>query len=73
MIVNAGGGGALTGKVTRLFFGGATAASTTALAIGSAGVGMAADTFGDANLMMSQGISSTGANRGYFEDKVSGR
>ena len=73
MIVNAGGGGALTGKVTKMFFGGASTAATTTLIAGGASVGMAADAFGDANLKMSQNMSSAGTDSGYFTNKVSGK
>lgn len=73
MIVNAGGGGALTSRVTRVFFGGAGSATSTTLAVGAAGAGMVADVFGDTNLKMSQSISNSGADSGYFTDKVSGR
>ncbi|MBX2924736.1 MAG: conjugative transposon protein TraJ [Chitinophagaceae bacterium] len=73
MVVNAGGGGALTNRVTRVFFGGATSTASTTLAVGGAAAGMVADTFGDANLRMSQSMSNTSANNGYFEDKVSGK
>lgn len=73
MIVNAGGGGALTSRVTRLFFGGAASATSTTLAAGGVAAGMVADTFGDVNLRMSQSMSNTGVNSGYFTDKVSGK
>lgn len=73
MIVNAGGSGALTNRVTRVFFGGAGSTASTTLAVGGAAAGMAADTFGDANLRMSRSMSSTGANSGYFEDRVLGK
>lgn len=73
MIVNAGGGGALTNRVTRVFFGGAGSAASTTLAVGGAAAGMAADAFGDANARMNQSMSDAGTNSRYFEDKVSGK
>lgn len=73
MVVNAGGAGALTSKVVSVFMGGAGIATSTAAAVGGAGAGMVADAFGDANLKMSQSMSSAGTNSGYFTDKVSGK
>lgn len=69
MVVNAGGGGALTNKTTSIMVGGAS----TVMAAGAATTGMVADSFGDANSRMSQGMASSGANSGYFSDKVSGK
>ncbi|MBX3253319.1 MAG: conjugative transposon protein TraJ [Chitinophagaceae bacterium] len=73
MIVNAGGGGALTSRVTKVFFGGAGSAASTSLAVGAAGAGMVADAFGDVNARMNQSMSDAGTNSRYFEDKVSGK
>ena len=73
MVVNAGGAGPLSSKVAGVFTGGAGIAASTTMAIGGGVAGMAADAFGDANLKMSQSMSSSGTNSGYFADKVSGK
>ena len=73
LVVNAGGGSALTAKTTSMFFGAVGGATSTVLTAGGAVTGMAADAFGDANLKMNQGMGSSGTNDGYFSDKVSGK
>ena len=77
MVVNAGGGNAITSRATGLFggvthaaVGGATGAAATVF---SGAAGMTADVFGDANQRMSQGMNSAGTNSGYFKDKVDGK
>ena len=66
-IVNAGGGGALSQKVTNIF----SSSTSTAVSATSAGVGMAADAMGNAAARMSQSMSSQQASSPYFGDKES--
>jgi conjugative transposon TraJ protein len=66
LIVNAGGGSALTSKITN--FGRSTSGMVGGAAAG--GVGMAADALGDANLQMTRGAAGHGAGHGYFRDKL---
>lgn len=70
MIVNAGGGNAITSRATALFGGIAGAGISTAGAVAGGAAGMTADAFGDANLKMAQGMSKASTNGGYFKDKV---
>ncbi|MBZ4188935.1 conjugative transposon protein TraJ [Niabella beijingensis] len=70
MVVNAGGGNPITAKTTSLFGGIATGTVAATAAVTGGGVGMVADAMGNANLMMSQGMSKSGTNSGYFRDKV---
>ncbi|UPK68026.1 conjugative transposon protein TraJ [Chitinophaga filiformis] len=78
MVVNSGGGSALTAKITSM----AAIAPTTAAAMATGGVstaalmvdragGMAGDAFGNMNLMMSQGMGAHGTGSGYFGSKLS--
>lgn len=73
MVVNAGGGWALTSKAGSLLGAMATGSVATSMAIVGAPIGMAADAMGDANLKMSQGMGTAGASGGYFADKVAGK
>ncbi len=77
MIVNPGGGSALTSKVSqygRSVVGGSTSAvvgGAVGVAGGAAmGLGMTADVFGDAALKTSKGLSGHGTAGGYFKDKL---
>ncbi|WP_035660341.1 conjugative transposon protein TraJ [Flavobacterium seoulense] len=66
-IVHAGGGGALSQKVTNIFSSSTGAAVSTT----SAGMGMAADAMGNAAGRMSQSMSANQASSPYFGDKES--
>lgn len=66
-IVHAGGGGALSQKVTSIFSNSTNSAVNTA----SAGAGMVVDAMGNAAGRMSQSISGSGASAPYFKDKDS--
>ena len=66
-IVNAGGGGAMVNKVTRLF------SNTTRSAVNtmSSGAGMVSDAMGNAAERMSNSMTSYGTNSGYFNEASS--
>ncbi|MFC5683580.1 conjugative transposon protein TraJ [Flavobacterium sp. MAHUQ-51] len=66
-IVHAGGGGALTQKVTTLV----STTSGSVVNTASAGVGMAADAMGNAAGRMSQSMSADQSSSPYFGDKES--
>lgn len=66
-IVHAGGGGALGQKVTTIF----STATTTVASSTMSGVGMAADTLGDAAGKMAGSQSSNATSSQYFDDKDS--
>jgi conjugative transposon TraJ protein len=66
-IVHAGGGGALSQKVTSIFSSSANSAVHTA----SAGAGMAADALGNAAGRMSQSMSGAANSSQYFRDRES--
>lgn len=66
-IVHAGGGGALGQKVTTIF----STATTTVASSTVSGVGMAADTLGDAAGRMAGSQSSNAISSQYFDDKDS--
>jgi conjugative transposon TraJ protein len=77
MIVNPGGGNALTAKMSH--YTGGVVNSGTSMVVGgalgvaggaAAGIGMTADVFGDAALKTSKGLSGHGAAGGYFNDKL---
>lgn len=66
-IVHAGGGGALSQKVTNIF----SSSTSTAVSTASTGVGMAADAMGNAVGRMSQSMSGNQKSSPYFGDKES--
>ncbi|MFL9829715.1 conjugative transposon protein TraJ [Flavobacterium sp. ST-87] len=66
-IVHAGGGGALSQKVTNLF----SSSSSSAVSATSAGIGMAADVMGNAAGRMSHSMSGNQTSSPYFEEKDS--
>lgn len=66
-IVHAGGGGALSQKVTNIF----SSSTSTAVSTASTGVGMAADAMGNAVGRMSQSMSGNQNSSPYFGDKES--
>jgi conjugative transposon TraJ protein len=66
-IVHAGGGGALGQKVTTIF----SSATTTVASSTVSGVGMAADTLGDAASRMAGSHSGHATSSQYFDDKDS--
>ncbi|PWV47135.1 conjugative transposon protein TraJ [Chitinophaga sp. S165] len=77
MVVNSGGGSALTAKITSMASGGSSMGMMMASGgvVGAYGVassvgGMAADALGDMNGRMSQGMASHGTNSGYFASKL---
>lgn len=77
MIVNPGGGSALTAKVSQYSSGVVNSGSGMLVggALGvaggaAAGLGMTADVFGDAALKTSKGLSGHGSAGGYFKDKL---
>ncbi len=67
-IVHAGGGGALSHKVTSLF----SSSSSTAINTASAGMGMAADSMGNAASRISQSLASNGTTNPYFNNSSNG-
>lgn len=73
MVVNAGGGNIITHKSTQMFSSIAGGAAGVTGAVLGGGVGMVADTFGDANAMMTRNMGKAGVSSGYFKDKVSGK
>ena len=66
-IVHAGGGGALSQKVTNIF----SSSTSTAVSTASTGVGMAADAMGNAAGRMSQSMSGNQTSSPYFGEKES--
>lgn len=66
-IVHAGGGGALSQKVTQIF----SSSTSSAVSTTSAGIGMAADAMGNAAGRMSQSMSANEASSPYFGEKGS--
>lgn len=66
-IVHAGGGGALSQKVTQIF----SSSTSSAVSTTSAGIGMAADAMGNAVGRMSQSMSANEASSPYFGEKGS--
>lgn len=66
-IVHAGGGGALSQKVTNIF----SSSTSSAVSTTSAGIGMAADAMGNAAGRMSQSMSGQQASSPYFGEKES--
>ena len=66
-IVHAGGGGALSQKVTNLF----SSSTSSVVSTTSNGVGMAADAMGNAVGRMSQSMSANQSSSPYFGDKES--
>ncbi|MBC5862872.1 conjugative transposon protein TraJ [Flavobacterium turcicum] len=66
-IVHAGGGGALSQKVTSVF----SNSSNTAVNTVSSGAGMAVDAMGNAAGRMSQGMSASSTSSPYFKDTES--
>lgn len=66
-IVHAGGGGALSQKVTNIF----SSSTSSAVSTTSTGIGMAADAMGNAAGRMSQSMSGQQASSPYFGEKDS--
>ncbi len=66
-IVHAGGGGALSQKVTQIF----SSSTSSTVSTASAGIGMAADAMGNAVGRMSQSMSANEASSPYFGEKGS--
>jgi len=66
-IVHAGGGGALSQKVTNIF----SSSTSSAVSTASTGVGMAADAMGNAAGRMSQSMSANQTSSPYFGEKES--
>ena len=66
-IVHAGGGGALSQKVTNIF----SSSTSTAVSTASTGVGMAADAMGNTAGRMSQSMSANQTSSPYFGEKES--
>ena len=62
LIVNTGERSVLTAKLTSM------SSPGRAIAVGGAGAGMAADAFGDANLLLTKGTTGKGPASGYFSE-----
>jgi conjugative transposon TraJ protein len=72
LVVNTGAGSALTAKVSNMSAAAVGMGVAVATGGANAGAGMAADAFGNANTLMTQGTSGAGTASGYFKDKLSG-